>query len=92
MFAVPVAEVIRTRQFDVLFVLKLAGLWDYFRDYATDPTPAAAAAAPTVDGYRDITGDLFRAEEQVIPARYAALMGHDSYKRVHGALRQVRRA
>ena len=92
MFAVPVVEHVRARQAWVLSVLRAMGLWTGRVDRPAPASEACALVAATTDGYRDVTGDLFRAEEQVIPARYAALMGHDSYKRgPGGALRQVRR-
>ncbi len=91
MFAVPVAEHVRARQAWVLPVLRAMGLWTGRVDRPSLAPKACAPVAATSDGYRDVTAELYRAEEGAVPARYAALMGHDSYKRVHGALRQVRR-
>ncbi len=92
MFALPVAEHVRARQSWVLSVLRAMGLWSGRVDKPSPASGTAVTVATSPVGYRDVTAELYRAEEQVIPARYAALMGHDSYKRgPGGALRQVRR-
>lgn len=91
MFTLPVIEFVKVRQFWLLSVLRSAGLWsgkvDKFRVEAELPP----SVAESVDRYRDVTDELFKGAEQMVPARYAAMMRHDAYRRGHGgALRQVR--
>lgn len=93
MFALPVVEYVRARQRWVLVALKAMGLWSGRVDKPSPTPERCAPVAATTDGYRDVTAELYLAEEEAIPARYAAMMRHDSYKRgPGGALRQVRRA